>query len=78
MRGREAVQARPRRTSTPPKLDDEQTARLLALRAADPPPGHATWTLRMLAARAVELAIVPTLSYETVRRTLKKTGSRLG
>ncbi len=76
-RGLAAVHARPRRTVTRPKLDDEQTARLLALCAADPPAGHATWTLRMLAAKAVELAIVPALSYETVRRTLKKTGFSL-
>lgn len=76
-RGLAAVHARPRQSTTRPKLDHEQTARLLALCAADPPAGHATWTLRLLAARAVALAIVPTLSYETVRRTLKKTGSSL-
>lgn len=74
-RGRDAIHAQPRCTVTQPKLDDEQTTRLLALRQSDPPPGHATWTLRMLATTAVELAIVPTVSYETVRRTLKKTAS---
>lgn len=73
-RGVDAVHARPRRSVTPPKLDDEQAARLLALRAGDPPAGHAAWTVRLLASTAVELAIVPPVSHETVRRTLKKRG----
>lgn len=72
-RGLGAAHARPRRAVTPPKLTDEQTARLLAIRASEPPAGRAAWTLRMLASTAVELAIVPALSHETVRRTLKKT-----
>lgn len=72
-RGLDAVYARPRRSTTAPKLDDEQVARLLAVRAGDPPAGHATWTLRMLANSAVALGITETLSRETVRRTLKKT-----
>lgn len=40
---------------------------------ATAPPGYANWTLRLLARRVVELKIVPTVSYETVRRSLKKT-----
>lgn len=74
-RGVEAVQARPRHTVTAPKLTDEQVARLLAIEAGPPPAGHARWSLRMLASTAVELAIVPSLSHETVRRTRKKRGS---
>lgn len=73
-RGLEAVHARPRRSVTPPKLDDEQAARLLALRAGDPPAGRSAWTLRLLASNAVELRVVPPVSHETVRRTLKKRG----
>ena len=54
-------------------LDGEQEARIIALRLGQPPAGYANWTLRLLAARAVELSIVESISHETVRRTLKKT-----
>ncbi len=57
------------------KLDGEQEARLIALACGKPPEGQARWTLRLLADRAVELAIADSLSYQTVRRTLKKTRS---
>jgi hypothetical protein len=39
------------------------------------PEGRERWTLRLLADRAVELKIVPQVSHETVRQTLKKTRS---
>ena len=55
-------------------LDGEQEARIIALRLGRPPKGYANWTLRLLARKVVELAIVESVSYETVRRTLKKTG----
>ena len=55
------------------KLDGEQEARLIALACSEPPRGAGHWTLRMLAARAVELKVADALSHETVRRTLKKT-----
>ena len=35
--------------------------------------GHAHWTLRLLAGKLVQLGVVEAVSYETVRRTLKKT-----
>ena len=52
----------------------KQEAKIIALRLGPPPAGFANWSLRLLAERVVELAIVPAISYETVRRTLKKTG----
>ena len=55
-------------------LDGEQEARIIATRLGSPPPGYANWTLRLLARKVVELGIVESVSYETVRRTLKKTG----
>ena len=55
------------------KLDGEQEARLIALACSDPPEGQARWSLRLLADRMVELDVVDDLSYQTVRRTLKKT-----
>jgi hypothetical protein len=54
-------------------LDGEQEAKLIATRLGPPPQGYANWTLRLLARQAVALEIVETISYETVRRTLKKT-----
>lgn len=53
-------------------LDGKQEAQVIALRLGTPPKGYANWTLRLLARRVVELKIAPAVSYETVRRTLKK------
>jgi hypothetical protein len=58
---------------TPKRLDGEQEAKIIATRLGPPPPGYANWTLRLLARKVVELNIVPSVSYETVRRSLKKT-----
>jgi len=65
-----------KRRETPPRqpvFDGEQEAQVIALRLGQPPKGFANWTLRLLAEKVVELAIVPAVSHETVRRTLKKT-----
>ena len=59
--------------SRPRKLDGKAEARLIALRCGAPPQGRMRWTLHLLADRLVELKVVDSLSYETVRRTLKKT-----
>lgn len=63
---------------TPPKLSPAQVHQLLAVATTNPPAGQARWTLRLLAKRVVELEIVDTLSYETVRRTLQKGGGSPG
>jgi hypothetical protein len=55
-------------------LSGEQEARIIATRLGSPPPGYANWTLRLLARKVVELGIVESVSHETVRRALKKTG----
>lgn len=57
---------------TPKLLDGEQEARIIATRLGPPPAGYANWTLRLLARQVVELEIVPSISYETIRQTLKK------
>jgi hypothetical protein len=57
-----------------PKLAFADEARLIALACSPAPAGHARWSLRLLA----ELEIVPPVSRELVRRTLKKTPSRPG
>jgi len=73
--GLDAVLNRKKR-KTPPRakiLDGKQEAELIALRLGDPPSGFANWTLRLLADQIVKLGIADSISYETVRRTLKKT-----
>jgi len=55
------------------KLDGEQEAKLIALACSKPPKGDGRWTLRLLADKLVELEITDTVSYQTVRRILKKT-----
>ena len=55
-------------------LDGHQEAKVIALRLGSPPPGFSNWTLRLLAERVVALEIAQSISYETVRRTLKKVG----
>jgi transposase len=61
----------------PAKIDGANEAHLIALACSAPPAGHERWTLRLLADRFVTLAGEP-ISYETVRRTLKKTSSSRG
>ena len=60
------------------KVDGDVEAHLIALSCSAPPGGHARWSLRLLADRAVELALVEEISHETVRRVLKKTNSSPG
>ena len=59
-------------------LDGEQEAHLIALSCSPAPAGQARWTLRLLANRMVELEYVERVSYETVRKVLKKTNSSPG
>ncbi len=54
-------------------LDGEKEAKVIALCCGAKPAGHARWTLRLLAERAIELDIVESVSHETVRQCLKKT-----
>jgi transposase len=65
----------PRRPDRPRehKIDGEGEARLIALACSAPPTGEARWTLRLLAAKLVELEYLAEVSHETVRRALKKT-----
>jgi Homeodomain-like domain len=68
------LQRNPRvRPAGTPKLDGEKETRLTVLACSPPPPGHARWSLRLLAERLVELEVVDAISHETVRRAMKKT-----
>lgn len=55
------------------KADGDLEAHLVALSCSEPPEGYARWSLRLLADKVVELEYVDSISYETVRRVLKKT-----
>ncbi len=68
-----ALGRQPTRRVYPHALDGEQEAHLVALACSPAPEGHARWTLRLLAARLVELEVTPSISHEAVRQTLKKT-----
>jgi len=57
----------------PPKITGDVEARIIALSCSEPPKGRAKWTLRLLADKVVELEILDSISYVTVRKVLKKT-----
>lgn len=58
---------------TPPLLDGQGEAKLIALRLGKPPAGYGRWTLQLLADELIALEVVDSISIETVRQTLKKT-----
>jgi transposase len=74
-----ALMPRPSRRVYERKLDGAGEAHLIAVACSKPPKGHKRWTLRLLADRMVVLGHAEDgLSYETVRRVLKKTRSNPG
>ncbi|MEM9996546.1 MAG: helix-turn-helix domain-containing protein [Bacteroidota bacterium] len=78
----EAIRARKGGPGRPPKIDGVAEAHLIALACSEPPAGRARWTVRLLADRYVALGVEEgwleePVSRETVRQTLKKTGSGL-
>ena len=60
------------------KLTGEGEAHLIALTCGEKPEGEGRWSLRLLANKLVTLEEVEEVSYETVRRILKKTNSSRG
>jgi transposase len=68
--GRRPQPARPKKR----KIGDELEVRLIAMACSNPPEGRRRWTLRLLSERIVELELSEVqVSYECVRRALKKT-----
>jgi hypothetical protein len=59
------------------KADGDFEAHMVALSCTDPPEGYVRWSLRLLADRAVELSYIDSISYETIRRLLKKRNKTL-
>ena len=67
------LQRKPRETPpVPPKVTGEMEARIIALACGPVPQGCAHWTLRLLAAKCVELCYSDTMSHMTISRLLKK------
>jgi transposase len=60
------------------KLDGKQEAELVALACSPAPDGRGRWTMKLLADKLVELAVVESIDPATVWRTLKKTPSSRG
>jgi hypothetical protein len=73
----QGIEAALERKKMPPRedviLDGRKEARLIALSCSPAPKGRSRWTLRLLADKLVALEVVDAISYETVRRKLKKT-----
>ena len=69
-----------RRREKPPReviFDGAFEARLIALACSETPQGRRRWTVRLLAEKAVELSLAPSVSHMTVQRILKKTNLNL-
>ena len=58
-------------------FDGAFEARLIALACSKTPAGRQRWTVRLLAEKAVELSMAPSVSHMTVQRLLKKTNLSL-
>lgn len=66
------------RPGQPAKITPQVEAHITALACSKAPAGRSEWTLRLLADKVVELGYVDDLSYEAVRKCLKKAGLNLG
>ena len=61
------------RSGRPVEIDGTQRAKITALACSTPPEGHARWSLRLLADKAVELECCEHVSHNAVKEILKKT-----
>ena len=55
-----------------PKITGEIEAKIIALACSEVPPGHARWTLQLLADKSVELNYIDSITDMSVHRLLKK------
>jgi len=64
-----------KKRETPPvpaKITGEVEAHIIALACSEPPEGYARWTVRLLAAKSVELNYIDSIGKTSVNRLLKK------
>ena len=71
--GLESALAEKPRSGKPRRISGEACARITALACSTAPEGHARWTLRLLADKAVEFGFCDSVSHNHVRAILKKT-----
>lgn len=63
------------KSGRPARIDGEQRAQITALACSTPPEGYARWSVRLLAAKVVELGLMEGISHDSVHQILKKTRS---
>jgi transposase len=68
----QAINDKPK-SGAPRTFGGDVRAKITALACSDPPEGHAKWSLRLLADKAVELEYVDSISHMTIQEVLKKT-----
>jgi len=64
-----------KKRETPPvpaKITGDVEARIIAVACGTPPEGYASWSLRLLSEKCVELKILDSLSHTSAGRLLKK------
>jgi putative transposase len=61
------------RSGRPREIDGTQRAKITALACSDAPEGHARWSLRLLAEKAIESGLCDHVSHTLVADVLKKT-----
>jgi transposase len=66
-----AINEKPR-SGAPPKIDGTVEAQVTLLACSEPPEGRSTWTMQLLADKAVELGTIDSISAMSVQRILKK------
>ena len=76
-RGVEAALHDKARCGRPPKITGEIEAQITVLACSEPPPGHAKWSLRLLADKIVELGYLDSISHVAVSNRLKKRAAAL-
>ncbi len=76
--GLEAALGERPRCGGPATFDGKVEAAVVAVACSPTPGGQATWTVRLIADRLVELHVVESISARTVGRVLKKVGSSRG
>jgi putative transposase len=66
-----AINEKPR-SGAPPKIDGTVEAQITLLACSEPPEGRSTWTMQLLADKAVELGTIDSISAMSINRILKK------
>jgi transposase len=62
------------RSGRPVEFDSKVEAQVAMIACSDPPEGSGRWTLHLIADRLVKLEVTDSISHESVRQLLKKTG----